>query len=58
MSFLPCSANKDYYLNIKVKETNEKVNTDTLTKPENEFLLITSKFDTRKKVIVSYSIVR
>ena len=53
MYFLPCSANNDYYLNIIIKEVNEELN--TLPNTENEFLLITSKFDI-KPVIISYSI--
>lgn len=56
LSFLPCSANNDYYLNIVIKEVNEELNENKSPNPENEFLLITSKFDI-KPVIVSYSII-
>lgn len=56
MSFLPCSSNNDYYLNIVIKETDEELSENTLPDSENEFLLITSKFDI-KPIIVSYSII-
>ena len=54
LSFLPCSQNIDYYLNIAIKETDEELSENPLGY-ETQFLLITPKFDDRP-IIVTYSI--